>query len=183
MGVSGAIMMGTSAITGAYTQAEATKMQAKYAQQQGEANARMMELEAQDAIDRGDKESQTMRKKANLLQGKQRASMAAQGISLDSGSAQDILQETGEMGVEDAMTIKNNAYREAWGLRSQASNARSEGRMTRMGAKYEARSTLLTGGLQAAAYGAEAYGKYKENTTNNTPKDASSTRADRARKR
>jgi len=160
MGVSAAIMMGTQAVTSAYAQSEATKMQAKYAQQQGEANAKMMELEAEDTLARGEKESQNMRKKANLFQGKQRAALAASGVSMDSGSAQDILQETATMGVEDAMTIKNNAYREAWGLRSQANNARSEGRMGRIGARFESKQTLLTGGMQAAAYGAEGYSSY-----------------------
>lgn len=157
-----AILLATSSVASAVTQASAAKSQGKFAQQQAESQARLSEMQSEDALKRGQKEAANVKKKANLLQGSQRAAMAAQGIDVSSGSAGDILAETAESGSLDALTVKNNAFREAWGYRAQASQQRFEGRMKRSASQFEARNTLLVGGIQAIGYGAQAYGEYKK---------------------
>jgi hypothetical protein len=78
------------------------------------------------------------------------------------------------MGELDALTIRNNAAREAWGYRVQATNYRQSASLTKMAAKNQASSirnqgwtTLLTSGLQIGASmyggGASAAQKYSSN--------------------
>lgn len=138
------------ALGGAYTQAGAQQMQGDYQQMQAETNARLSEMQAADALKRGDETASELRKKAKQVQGAQRASFAAQGISLDKGSALQLQEETDKLSELDSMTIRNNAWREAWGYKFNAANGRASGAFAASAGRYSANSTLLAGGLQAA---------------------------------
>lgn len=161
MGATAAI--GIMSVASAYGQSEATKMQGQYQKTMADINARNANLQAEDAIKRGDKASSDYKKKVNQTVGSQKAAFAAQGIDISSGSAQDIVAETYNIGNLDAITIKNNAYREAMGYRSQAFNYGTEGKFAELSANTNARNTLIAGGLQAAgyAYGASGTGTKK----------------------
>lgn len=152
-------LMAASALSSAYTQAEATKAQAKFNEQQAKSAERMAEMQAQDAEQRGADEASRVRKQGKQVGGAQRAAMAAAGLDLSSGTAQELQTETYQASAEDALRVKNNAYREAWGFRAEGANKRAQARMESIAAKYSARSTLLTGGMQAAASGYEGYEK------------------------
>ena len=58
--------------------------------------------------------------KAAQTFGMQRAGLAANGVDLGSGSANDILTSTKIMAANDATTLQTNAMREAWGYSTQA---------------------------------------------------------------
>jgi len=157
MGVSTGALMAVSTATSAlstaataYNQAQTAKMQGDIQKSQYEANARMANLQAEDAIKRGDKEALAHKKKVRQLIGAQRAALAAQGIEVDSGSALDVQMDTAALGGEDILTIKNNAWREAWGYRVQAEDYRNKGTWAKMSGRNEARNTLLTGGMTIA---------------------------------
>lgn len=165
MGVVAAIIGAVGSAAGGIGAGMAEDTASRYEQQQYDQNSQMAEMQAQDALERGDKEAANVRRRAALMQGSQRASMAAQGLSLADGTAADILTETAEMGVEDAMTVKNNAYREAWGLRREALNLRVKGKMRRHAGRFSSNMTYLTGGLSSAKYGAEAYGESQKGKT------------------
>lgn len=147
---------GVSSLAGAYSQSQAMKAQGDYQRQMANLNARMADMQAEDALKRGSREATEHKKKVKQLVGSQRAAMASQGIALDSGSALDIQEETISMGAEDALTIKNNAWREAWGYRSQGEASRYEGEVAKAASRNQARNTLITGGLQATAAGLQA---------------------------
>lgn len=157
MGAVSAAIMGGMMLGGAYLQAESQKNEAKYQEKMFELNARMANQQAEDAIKRGDKEAQAHKQKVKGLIGSQRAAMAAQGLDLSDGSALEIQQDTAELGAQDALNIKNNAWREAWGYRVQAADMTGRGRMTAMAGQNNYRNTLIAGGLQAARYGAGSY--------------------------
>lgn len=143
----------TSALTNvgtAYLQSRAIKREGEYQQQIAEINAKQLDIKAQDALHRGDSEVSYLRRRARRLVGSQRAALAAQGIDIDSGSAEDIQKETTRLGALDEVTAKNNAWKEAWGYRSEASNLRYSGRMARQTARIKARQTLVTGYLNGA---------------------------------
>lgn len=131
-------------------QASAIRSQASWEAGQLERNAKLQEFQAKEAERIGEKEAQQKAMQIKKLMGRQRAVAAAQGIDIDSGSALDIQQDTAGLGALDIVTIRNNAWKQAWGYRVNASNLTSQSRMTRVAGKYNARSTLLTGGLQAA---------------------------------
>lgn len=113
-------------------------------------NAKFAELAADDAIKRGDKNAAEVKQAGKRMIGTQRASLAAQGIEVDSGSAQAIQEDTAAITAEDAMTVKNNAWREAWGFKVQAAQDTAKGRFARLEGDAAFGSSLLTGGLKAA---------------------------------
>lgn len=179
------IIMGLSTASAAYSQSQAEKAQGEYQTVMFEINARMAEFQAGGAIERGDWESLMVLRKGKRLAfavrragrrtvGEQKAAFAAQGIQIDSGSAGDIVTET-ELASEidqieirraaeiDALTIKNNAWREAWGYKEQASQYGTASALTSSAASTRARNTLLTGGMQALAFSANAYGAHTRN--------------------
>ncbi len=161
MGANGSYSMGGASLVNSagslatsISQAGAARAQGEYQKQQYETNARLADLQAKDAIDRGDKDAAAVHKKGLQVQGAQRAALAAQGIDVGSGSALEIQLETGSMARTEAAEVRNNAWREAWGYKVQANNYRGQGTMADLASQNQSRNTLLTGGLQALEYGA-----------------------------
>lgn len=148
------------------------RREAKTAEQMGDyeaqlygTNADLAELQAADAIARGHESELRSRRGSRQLIGSQRAALAAQGISLDTGSPLDVVENDAALGELDALTIRNNAKREAWGFQTQATQYRSQGEMARTSGRNTAKalrnrsvSTLLSGaGELFNVY--QAYGK------------------------
>lgn len=157
----GAGAQALGSIGGAYAESQALKTQGEYQRMQYEMNARLAGLQAQDAIKRGDKAAVEVKRRAKRVIGSQRAALAAQGIEVDSGSAAQIQADTVAQSTLDVLEIKNNAWREAWGYRFQASDYMGRGRFAEMAAKASATNTLLTGGMNAItslAGGLSGYG-------------------------
>lgn len=89
-------------------------------------NATLAGWQAEDAIRRGGRSASLSRSKTNQMKGTQRARLAANGVDLGVGSALQILTDTDHFGEIDATTITDNAAREAWAIRSQATNFSNE---------------------------------------------------------
>lgn len=145
-----------SGAIGASNQSKATKQAYEYQAAVNRNNAQIADWQAKDATERGAKAEQTQRLKAAALKSTQRAGMAARGVALDEGSPLAILQDTDMLGEMDALTIRDNADKEAWGHRVQAGNYRSDANMlnNRAGAESPtaaAFSSLLTGGGAVAS--------------------------------
>lgn len=163
-------------IAGAYAQARAQGLQAdwqkfQYGQQRWAAdqNRQFSELMAEDAIRRGDRAAIEHTKKVRQLVGSQRAALAAQGIDVNSGSAMDTQLDAATLGAYDVETIKNNAWREAWGLKVQAGQYSSQAAMAGISSNlagisggFQQASTYLTGGLSALGSGLKGYAAYKD---------------------
>ena len=107
-------MYGIQALSGAYS----TYQQGRAQRAISRANERLAEMRARDAIKRGQEAEGISRQRTRKVLGSQRAAQAAQGIRTDYGSPLDIQLETGDIGELDALTIKNNALREAFGHRA-----------------------------------------------------------------
>lgn len=139
-----------SGVLGASRQATATKNAYEYQAAVNRNNAQVAEWQAQDALSRGAKAEQAQRLKVAQLKSAQRAGFAARGVALDEGSPLAILQDTDYMGELDALTIRDNAAKEAWGHRVQGANASGDASMLASRAGSEspggaAFNTLLTG--------------------------------------
>lgn len=120
-------------------------------------NQTISERNAADARERGKIDERAHRVKISQLKGRQRASMGASGIELDSGSALDILSDTAEIGELEALTIRNNAERDAVNFENQAANygvssrnAIIGGKAKKSAANLAAFGTLISGGGKAA---------------------------------
>lgn len=138
-------------------QAKAAKAEGEYEAAIHEQNADIAEAQARDAIERGKTKEGRFRRDVSQLKGSQRARLAAQGIDISSGSAGYLQADTAVIGEVDALTIRNNAAREAWGFKVQAADARNKAALTRMGGGNRARalrdasySTLISGATDLA---------------------------------
>lgn len=111
--------------------------QSAFYRSQAEINARFAEMQAEFTLKQGTKAARQYQKQVSQVVGEQRAQMAAQGIDVNTGSAADIQQETAEIGALDAMTIKNNAWRQAFGFQQEALNLRFEGRIAAITGNFQ----------------------------------------------
>ena len=102
-----------------------------------------------DAVARGEKDVERYAIDLAGLLGAQRTSVAAQGIDVNQGTAAAIRSETEAFGAEDIQTIRENALREAYGLRHGAKVQAQSLRWQAAGQFGSAFGTLLSGGADA----------------------------------
>jgi hypothetical protein len=131
-------------------------LQAGKAQKQlNDYNAQVSDMEASDAIARGALAEKRQRQNVKLLIGSQRAGFAAGGVDVNDGSAVDVQADTARQGELDALTIRLNAAREAWGFKNQATDFRVRGDIaeTTRGIRRSARSSPSAGTALYQQYG------------------------------
>lgn len=124
------------------------KKNAKAAKKLGEANAQIAERQGADALARGDESVAQVGAQERSLTGSQRASYAAQGIDVNSGSAADVVASDQQLSELDKLTIKRNAQREAHGYELQAAAYRKGGQLQAANYSNAAYGTLLSGAAQ-----------------------------------
>lgn len=112
-------------------------------------NAKLLKQQARDEVTRGGIEEQRLRRQQAAFMGRQRAAAGGSGAVASSGSPLNLLAQTAEDAEMDALTLRNNAYRSAWGLNNQAALTKFEGRQARRAGIMNAGSSLLTSGAQA----------------------------------
>jgi hypothetical protein len=130
----GVAMAGASMLFGAVGSARSTSANNAAAEYQ----ARLSEREAQaheqlraDAMARGKIDADTHRLKVGQVIGSQRASAGGSGFKADVGSALDVVADTASWGEMDALTIENNAAREAYSYGEAATSARLQADLAR----------------------------------------------------
>lgn len=154
-----AVMGGGTAMAavGSYNQANAQKDAYGYQAQVDQNNVTIANEQRSQALNVGEREEQASDLKTAQTFGQQRAAMASNGVDLSaSGSAQDILATTKYMGGVDALTIHDNALRQAWGYSVEATNAQNSANFMNTAAKNinpasSAFSSLVGGGAQVAS--------------------------------
>ncbi len=123
----GAWKAGTAAKKAGQAQKRAADSQAELL----DFNANVADLQAKDAVERGAEEEAKFRSGIQVLIGSQRAGFAAGNIDVGGGSAVDVQADTAFLGEMDALTIRSNATREAWGYQVQAYDTRKRAEITR----------------------------------------------------
>lgn len=120
-------------------------------------NKIIADRQAEDAIKRGQAEEEEHRRKVSQVKGSQRTAFAARGIDLGSDVVIDTLSDTAMLGELDALTIRNNAEREAYGYRVQGMNYEASaannllaGKNAKSASKTAMFSTLLSGASTVA---------------------------------
>ena len=112
-------------------------------------NAKVDEYAAADAQRRGAIQEEEQRAHIRAVLGAQRAAHGANNVVSSTGTPLGLLGETAQYGELDALTIANNAAREAMGYQVDRTNSLNRGRMARQQGNFGAASTLLGGGAQA----------------------------------
>ena len=118
--------------------------QQKYQQKVANENAKLEDAAARDALERGKQAVQQQQRQLSAEMGAQRASMAANGIDVNFGSAAAFRGDTAMLGQEDAQTIRENNIREVQGFERSAGNYR---------AKAQAASQAASGAIVSGAFG------------------------------
>lgn len=150
MAATSAILTGLSTVgqvAGQQRQAGAIDAQSSFDQ-------KVAQLNAADAVARGNQAAQRFGMQVRGTIGAERAGFAAQGVDVGSGSALDTQVETGMFGALDEQTIRNNANREAWGITTNATLAKLAAQQEASAVRSSSVDTLITGA-------AKTYGLYQ----------------------
>jgi hypothetical protein len=158
------VMGGIASLGSAYQESLAIKEQGKYDQFVHETNAMLLRMRAEDAFKRGELDVLQRARTMHELEGAQRAAYASQGVDVTTGTPAAVQRETRERAYQDILMIRENASREAFGMKVEAMFAEGSARMARAGAKAKARATMsaaFTGLAKDALKAGLMYDKYK----------------------
>jgi hypothetical protein len=132
----GAVTVGAAGLgLTAYSQIQAAKAENKadeFNANMATTNAQVATMEATDAKVRGVEDEKKLRQEAEALKGRQRSAYAAAGVQVDEGSALDTLANTAMGAEDDALSLRVNAEREAWGHQVQSANYMASAELARM---------------------------------------------------
>lgn len=149
-----AAVMGAGALTsaiGARQQAQAQQQSLNYQSAVASNNAQISADQASLAMTNGQTATQAQDLKAGQIFGAQRAQLAASGVDLGQGSANDILTTTQFMANRDHATSIDNAMRQAWGYNVQAADQRANAAaLTSMSSSINPNFNALTSLLGSA---------------------------------
>lgn len=130
-------------------QGKAAEQQSKYQQQVATNNATLAERAAKDAEERGSIAAQQQQQQTDQLIGRQRASLAGNGVEVDTGSALDITTDTAGIGAFDKLTLQANTAKEAAMYRAQGANFTGQANLYSTTAANQASATPWLAGGQA----------------------------------
>lgn len=169
MGTSSTAMMaagvGMSAV-GGYQSASAQRSALNYDATVNDNNAQIATYQAQVAESVGQRQEQSSRLQTASLYGTQRAAMAASGVDLGEGSANDVLTSTEVMGERDALTIRDNTAQRVWAQQQEAAGFTARANASRAAASgispgMAGAASLLGGAGQVASSWYQAKYSYR----------------------
>ena len=116
-------------------------------------NAQVANAQVLDAQQRGAVQEGQQIQKTQQLMGAQTAAMGSSGAAVESQSFGKVLEQSSTMGALDALTIRQNADREAWSASQQATGFKMQGDAAEQMGYASAAGTALTGFGQAYKMG------------------------------
>ena len=135
-------------LLGSVNSASASYQSGKAQRSLANLHADLLDRQAADAVKIGEEQVQGAMRQSAQIQGAQRAAGASSGIVVNQGSNADIQADTRTITAQDVATIRTNAARQAWGIKTNASIGRFEGKMAQRASNSQAAGTLLTGAGQ-----------------------------------
>lgn len=109
-------------------------------------NAQIAEIKAEDSIVRGQEAETRHRTAGRGMIGASRAAFAAAGVDVNDAdsTAVNVQADIAALSEVDALTIRANAAREAWGFRAQAKDLRYRGEVAGMEGDQKSIGTLTS---------------------------------------
>ena len=145
------IVIGGAIVAGAVAKAYSDDQAAKAAKAAGNRNAILAENAASDALQRGEADAARVRMQDGALAGKQRAALGSSGVDVNQGSAARVQEDTAAITAIDVETVRNNAAREAWGLRTQGLNYRANAAAAGRAGQNAVTSDIIGGAASATS--------------------------------
>lgn len=137
-------------------QAQADNAAAEWNAGMMEDNAKLKELQAGQALEKGRHDVAIAKREGALRIEGQRAAYAGSGVVVDSGSALDVVAEQAGRNRYDQDMLDYNAKLSAWGHNVEAANLRQQATMTRA----TKRSPAAAAGASLLAGGTNMYDRY-----------------------
>jgi hypothetical protein len=138
------------AVVGGMQQGKAQDAAAQAQAQNMRTNAGYANAAANDALTRGKYDADLQRIRTGQSIGTQRTAMAVNGGLVNDGSNATLQEDAAQLGELDALTIQNNAAREAYGLKVQAVTGFSNANKTEQAGKDAKQNSLMGGIVQGA---------------------------------
>lgn len=134
-GTAGAVATGLSA-TGSILEGVSSMGQHRYRAQVAKNNALIHGRNSDQALVEGQSEESRHRYKTAQLVGAQKAAQAANGVDVAFGSPVDVRTESATMGDYDALMIRYNSAKDAYGERLKAADSLAEAKMQRAAGRF-----------------------------------------------
>ncbi len=157
------------------SQGYAAKQKGKFDFGVAKFNARQLENEAVQTRNVGVEEENRQRRKSAELLSRQRAQLAAQNVELGSGSAEQIQQNTIDLGEIDALRIRSNFERQAESLEDQAGITLAQGRAAKSAGNRAFTTSIVGAGAsflgspQGGQFASKWFGKNSSAALAGTP--------------
>jgi len=169
-GATTAIMVASTAVSaiGAIQQGNAASAAAGYNAKVAAQNAEIQKQNASFAGAQGDQNVAAAQQETRAKLAAIEANQGASGVKLDSGSFSDVRQSEAKMGMLNALNIRSEAARRAYGYQGDAMNYTAQSKLDKMQGKaaktagyLNAASTVLGGASKASG----SYDAYLKNTS------------------
>ncbi len=138
-------------VAGGALNAYATLKEGEASAAQLEFRARMARLQAGDTEKRGESDAARVRMEGSRAIGQARADIGASGLEM-SGTPAASLADIRQFSELDALMVRTNAARDAWGLRAEAAGMESAAKQTRKQSYLGAAGSFLGGAAQAGSF-------------------------------
>lgn len=145
-----------SSAAGSIAQGRATSASDKYNAQIAQNNAIIAQQNAAFEGEQGAANAGIEQQKTRAQVGDIKASQAANGINVNTGSAVDVRAGAAELGKLDAITIRSNAARAAYGYQTQAASDSAQAQLDRAKAKNASTAGYINAGTTLLNQGASA---------------------------
>jgi hypothetical protein len=153
-----ALVAGGAAVVGGMQGMRSSEYAAKTAENAAKYNAAVADIAAVDAEQQGALEASRVRSRGAVEMSKARATMIAQGLDPASSGLYDLIEGMAVSVETDAEMVRNNAARQAWGLRAQMTTSIYEGDQAANNLRTQGKAALLSGLATAAGYAASYAG-------------------------
>ncbi len=146
MGTGAQVASGGVSAYGQMAAARAQSQALDYNAQIQDRNVEIAEQNATWAAQEGDQAVSQSQMKTRALYGATKANQGASGVRLDSGSDVEVRASEVQTGMQDALTIRSNAARKAYGFETQAAGAEAQAQLDRAQSKNAITSGTISAG-------------------------------------
>lgn len=133
----------------AQANARALGLQNQFQIEMNKINQEVLQMNKEQAIDVGEEQAAQIREQGRQVQGAQAVGFAAQGVDVNTGSAALVQEDTRYLSEIDALTVKNNAMRQAFGYQTAQFEGNLQTAFNSMAFEQKRRQTLVSGGMAA----------------------------------
>ena len=151
------LVQGGETLTSAIQQSDALNLQNQYEQTVFSFNSAMATSKANQALLAGAEAEAVQERDSSEQVGHTTATAAGGGMMANSGTNQQAINQTGEVGAHNALMVKQNSEREALTLQVQATEQNMQGELAGAESGNKQRSTIFSGTTKALGQVSESF--------------------------